>query len=42
MAIGKSKVNVNRNKISIKFGPLKIVEKGKYLILIMKMMLPNI
>ena len=29
MAIGKSKVNVNRNKISIKFGSLKIVEKGK-------------
>ena len=29
MAIGKSNVNINRNKISIKFGSLKIVEKGK-------------
>ncbi len=29
MAIGKANVNINRNKISIKFGPYKIVEKGK-------------
>ena len=29
MAIGKSNVNINRNKISIRFGSLKIVEKGK-------------
>ena len=29
MAIGKSNVKINRNKISIKFGSLKIVEKGK-------------
>ena len=29
MAIGKSNVNINKNKISIKFGSLKILEKGQ-------------
>jgi glutamate N-acetyltransferase/amino-acid N-acetyltransferase len=28
MAIGKSNVNINLNKLAIKFGPIKIIEKG--------------
>ena len=29
MAIGKSKVNLNLNKLSLKFGPFKIIENGQ-------------
>ena len=29
MAIGKSNVNINLNKLEIKFGAIKIIEKGQ-------------
>ena len=29
MAIGKANVNINLNKLSIKIGPIKIVDKGQ-------------
>ena len=29
MAIGKANANINPNKISIKIGPFKIIEKGQ-------------
>ena len=31
MAIGKANVNINLNKLSIKLGPIKIIEKGQLL-----------
>ena len=31
MAIGKANVNINPNKISLKIGPFKIIEKGQIL-----------
>ena len=29
MAVGKSKIDINLNKLGIKFGPIKIIEKGQ-------------
>ena len=29
MAIGKANININLNKLSIKLGPIKIIEKGQ-------------
>ena len=31
MAIGKVNININLNKLSIKLGPIKIIEKGQLL-----------
>ena len=31
MAIGKANININLNKLSIKLGPIKIIEKGQLL-----------
>ena len=29
MAIGKANININLNKLAIKIGPIKIIEKGQ-------------
>ena len=39
MAIGKSNVDINLSKLSIKFGELIIINKGKIIVSIMKLKL---
>jgi N-acetylglutamate synthase/N-acetylornithine aminotransferase len=42
MAIGKSETQIKLNKLSIKFGEINIVQKGKLIALIMKLKQLNI